>query len=699
MIQKLLFWLILLLSLGAQGATTLPFITPTTAITLTDVASGRVFQRSTNTTDGPITLSGTYAGGQPTGIQAQVLNLANGTVLDWTSGTCSVLSGANWTCSFAGVPIGPVGTGSAGSKVISDSYHVKVRPSNATAVTATGSNQFYMGGILALYGQSNMVRCTGTTASSPPAAAAGTSFFNGSAWVAVPAFNCVRQILNSLVAQDGLPRAALNGSIDSQPIATLLKGNGSGYYEAFLAQIVAAGGDAEFILWDQGQGDAIELTLEATYRIKQSQLHADIVADIGRTKAQAPFLISNIATYGAGAPATDTSWNKIQAALGNSAALNASTYVSHWPMDAVYTDTVHYDAASQTKEGTRFARSITTLLGSTTGMPHWEVASAASTSTTTTTVTVAFATGIGATDFTPSGGTNITGFEVSGDNGFTWVTATALRATSTTIALTHSAVTTGSPRLVRYLYGLQPVVTGLVLDNSTLTLPLSPTAYPVRPTPAVAVTPVPSYWDGAFGGTAITGSLPSRYIGPATASNKILLIGFNVNSSDRLTSMTITPNSGSAGTATRLTQGASDILTAWYQYEVSGAATTVDISYIFSSTPFGNPFIALWSVPKNDLSSTTPVGFASNNSASAPTLSVSVPTSSGGFILAIGQSFAGGASSFAGSTETIGARYEFFAGARYLGGDTSGTASSGGSTVQMTGSGANIMGISAVSFR
>ncbi len=110
------------------------------------------------------------------------------------------------------------------------------------------------------------------------------------------------------------------------------------------------------------------------------------------------------------------------------------------------------DGATIDRNMARFARSVTTVYGATSGHPKWFISAAASVDATTTKVTVAH--GIG-TDFTPAAG--ITGFQISGDNGASWmVPSAAVRADATTIILTHPPLATTPARRLRYQYGAAP---------------------------------------------------------------------------------------------------------------------------------------------------------------------------------------------------------------------------------------------------
>lgn len=417
-----------------------------TALPTTGGASAGV-QRDISLTTGSPSFSGTYSGGLPTGFQGRIRKVSdNSTVTDWTTLTNVSFGGGTFSGKMAGVPQG-------------SGYYRDVRCLNATSVTATDLTPFMIGIGLACYGQSNMGAMF-TAAASPPAASASTAYFNGTNWAAVPSANGIRELLNAVASATSVPVFACNASMGGANITVLSKGDASGYYTALIAQITAMGG-AEFLLWRQGETYQFGISYSALL----DTLHDNAATDTGRTKTTMRLVVSSLATSTSGL--TDASWSETQSGL-LAAAGQTGGYYSHSNMDAVLVDTLHEDAANCGKSGKRFAQTINTVLGSTSGYPKWSIASAASVDGTHTDVTVTHNMG---TDFTPTSG--ITGFEASGDSGSTWVTpSAAVRQSATVIRLTHSSIATGSTRRIRYQYGINPDISGIALDNSALAVPL-----------------------------------------------------------------------------------------------------------------------------------------------------------------------------------------------------------------------------------
>lgn len=338
---------------GANGAPA----TPPTAFTLTDIASGRLFQRAAGSTSGPVRASGTYSGGTPSAIELQVLKVSdNSIVKDWTTATASI-GGGTWSASVSGVAQG-------------GSYYLKARSANATGLAQTGSNPFYVGIFLAIYGQSNAQGIYGGPSLSPPSANALTIWYNGSAGAAVPSSNGIRELLNGIASLVGVPVGACGGAVSGVPISFLTKGAGTGHYEAVAAQIVAATHDLEFIVWHQGEGDSANGTSQAAYPAQLDALHGSFATDFGRSKSTIPLVLSGLGTVTGGASGygTDASWDAMERTLLDAPSSLTGVYYSHSNRDAVIVNAnVHYDAASYGRMGKRYARTITTLLGSTSG--------------------------------------------------------------------------------------------------------------------------------------------------------------------------------------------------------------------------------------------------------------------------------------------------------------------------------------------
>lgn len=82
--------------------------------------------------------------------------------------------------------------------------------------------------LIGIYGQSNAFHHYGGGAlfsNSPPAANAGTSWFDGSSWsTTLPNYNGVRELVNGINSAAGKTVGALGGAVSGQAISLLSKG-------------------------------------------------------------------------------------------------------------------------------------------------------------------------------------------------------------------------------------------------------------------------------------------------------------------------------------------------------------------------------------------------------------------------------------------------------------------------------------------
>jgi hypothetical protein len=590
---------------------------PTSALTLTEVADGRVFQRVKDTTSGPVSISGTYTGDAPVSVEARVLLDADDSeVVGWTV-VDAAPAGGTWS--------GSISTPQGGA------YYVAVRCSDQTGVGDTGTTTFFVGMWLVLYGQSNMGGMSSTSAS-PPAAAVGTGYYDGTNFIAVPAANGVRELLNALKAETGIPVAALSGAVAGVTIAALSSGHVSGHFTNLSDQITEIGGDAEFIVWHQGEGDADGTGAGIpNYVSTLSTLHTDICALTGRTKAQMPLVLAGLATQN-GTIGTDASWDAMQGKLLKCREL-ANVYYSHSNMDAVLTDGTHYTGASYGRAGKRYAQTIADILGTETASPAWFITSAERINSTTTDVTVAHSMG---SDFTPTSG--ITGFEVSDDNGNTWTSATGARASATKIRLTHSAPTGSVQRLVRYQYGRDAGTSALVVDNSALSSPLVPSGGVLNA--GGNRTAAPRFLGNATatGSNANWTAASGDFETPAGSGDFLVIVCYSAAANGTPSSVTFN-TSGVDVVATSVehftTSTDGSRLVGIVQGELP-AETAFDIDLVFAAAIFGAPEVSVWAIPVADLVSTTATASATATDAAATSVSVDNTATAFGFTIAGG---------------------------------------------------------------
>lgn len=698
----------------AAGAVSLSFIdrakaglhfhgseTAVTSLALTAIPANKMHQRSASLTTGPVPLIGTFSGGTLSGVEGQILKVSdNSIVKDWTALSGASIGGGAWSGTLAGVAQG-------------GPYYAKVRASNAPAVGATGATGWYMGLLFVGYGQSNMGTFVSAQTAPIPTASAGTVTYDTTlgwctAGLGQIVGNGAIQFMNDMVAT-GVPIGMVQGAIAATDIDFLANDSptdysgGGGLWR--LEQILIAGGitDAEMMLYYQGEGSVARP--EVSYLSFLSLMHQRQATFLGRTKAQFPFLLAGLAPY-TGAPdplLTNAGWSVIRTAHFHAAQQQTNMHFSHSDMDAVLADGLHLNGVSQQRGGDRFARTAQNILGLGGGEGHFEITGGTVVDATHTTISVTL---IGsATDISPSSG--ITGFEVTGNNGATWISATGARASATTVTLTHASIATTSVRKVRYQYGLAPDVSAPLRDNSALTLPATYTADNISPTPLSAV-PTPLWCGGYRSDTSGLVQSASFAIRPNATQLVIVTIAGRAGSSATPV-VTVTPNVGTPITATQVANTAdpgaigADIFQALLLSDAN-TATQVDVTWTVVSQPFGGNDINVWTIPSASLSSTSATDAQIGSAASANAASVNVNVSAGGFIIAAGatQDPATGDIGTLSGTETFATRYNQpgFSGTCNTAGDASGCAANASSAVTVTFTGAaSAINIAAATWR
>lgn len=422
-----------------------------TVIALTDVPSRKIFQRDAGLSTGPVSLSGTYTG-PACAVQGQIVAASDGSVIvDWMTVAASP-SGGTWTGSVTGLTYG-------------GAYKAKARCASFLSPTVSGSNSFYMGDVWIGDGQSNMSNMI-RQQNTPPASNAATAWFNGTNWVA-PQGNGAIAMLNFVNDQTGIPQGIVDGSHGGAGIAALLPGAITGYYEALIVDLTnATGGKSRGMLLGLGESDGFAGTSSATFISGVNTLWADLAAVVGRTAAQFPLIVCSLART-TEPTITDAHWAAMQSALYTlGSQTNAFYSHSNMDVDPILTD---YHYPTYTNDGRRFGQALANFVYSTQANPaNWFVTSMTAVDPLTTDFTLVHKLG---TDFTPTGVNAITGFQVS-DDAASWINGTCTRNSVTVIRCNHVSIGS-SPRYGRYQYGVSPVITGIVLDNSSLAVPLN----------------------------------------------------------------------------------------------------------------------------------------------------------------------------------------------------------------------------------
>lgn len=500
-------------------------------------------------------------------------------------------------------------------------------------------------GTVLLYGQSNMNSFVEVGTVTPPIALPGTSMWNAnpanappSSFV-TPTADGIVNLLNGLVTLTGKPWRAVNGSINGTDIGFLADATPTGGLGLFLQAIANAGvTGADLIFWRQGEGDSFAVgapfIVERDYLAHVDFIHQTLATAMGKTKATLPFIISSLATNPTNTGAENSTplmWSNIQRYLFEAQANLTGTYFSHSNIDATLSgDGLHETGPGNAQSGLRYYQTAKSILGFGGGQAHFEIASASTVDLRNTTVTVNHSNG--ATDWSGS-----TGFEVSGDNGATWSTSTVSRVNSSSFNLVTSVdKSTTNARVFRYQFGYNPDISGLIVDNSPLVLPLTYTARDIRPT-SLSTLPMPLYWDNAYDNaqSGITQVATGLSIGPAAARRLVIL---GLGGAWVQCVVTITPNIGTAKTATVIQGPDVDFTRAKIAYALLDAdadtATSITVTLVYGQSPFATTQMDVWTIPSAQLSSTTPVASTLlKQQAAAISQTINIATSAGGLVI------------------------------------------------------------------
>lgn len=486
------------------------------------------------------------------------------------------------------------------------------------------------------YGQSNMNNMVANGTGSPPAAAAGTTYFDdiNLVWGAVPAADGLRNVLNALTVASGVPWRGINGSINGTTVEFLADDTPTGGLGLFATKLALAGvSTADIMLWMQGEGNAGEATQERDYIASLDLMHSRSATLMGKTTTTLPLVVAGLTTYGGAADGvnSDTSWWTTRKALFESTSQTGVRF-SHSNLDGARlpADVFHLDAAAVARMGARYAQTALAALGYGGTEAHWEASGGATIDATHTNISLGL---IGtATDFTPTSG--ITGFEVTGNNGATWVAATGARSNATTIQLTHASLSTTNARTVRYQFGMLPDVSAPVKDNSSLALPLTFTRDNITPTPLSTIAR-PDYWGNAYdnGQTGTTQANSGIPIGPA-AARRLVICGIALGAAVAVSSATITPNIGTAKSATLIDNGSGVALGYALLDADADTATSITLSVTYASAPFSRTQMDVWAIPSAQLSSTTPSATLAPVTNTGTTVTGNIATPNQGIVIA-----------------------------------------------------------------
>ena len=390
-----------------------------------------------------VTISGSHTGATDT-IEVQIEDTLSGVVVAWQTLQSSVAAGA-----FSGSVTVPKG----------GMYIAKARKAGDTATNDAQATLWGVGYVIGGFGQSHMGNLITLGTGTPDSRA---FIHNGSAWAAIPSAGEGQNALaTQLVAYADAPVALILTGLGGTALASWWSAGKTTNYTDWEAKVTAAGQGLSGFIWFQGDADAVGATARAAYKSGMDAMFAQLRTDYG---ASLPIAIGVLGGKSGG---TDAPWEAIR-----DAHIEATTEANNYAaitLDAEHqVDGQHFTAAGSAVIGQRIARALAHGLGdvATSGGPTISGASLVNTTTVDVTLTAA-----GGTDIAPA--TGITGFQVL-DDGTPVTISSAARQDASTVRLALASPIAGTPT-VRYGYGAFPDMSGAVLDNSTLPLPLQST--------------------------------------------------------------------------------------------------------------------------------------------------------------------------------------------------------------------------------
>jgi hypothetical protein len=465
-------------------------------IQLKDFGDHQVVQRTVGAAEGIVKVSGTFNRSDVIRIEAQVVDFTTGdTIVTWQEMPVEPTTGQ-----FSGTITVPQGYW----------YRLVVRALSSPDVEVGRTNGTHPWGVginILCIGQSNMVGdgdihtyhsldhdMAGLYSNdrkwkkfADPYDGGGlTTDIDYDSWIGV---SMIPYLLNSLARTlPGVPIGIVPAAKGSAPLHGTDKtcwlyrdevnhSNSDNLYGNSMAKARVVGG-VELIIMHQGETDA-------TNSVSTDQYIADLKTSVAHYREDlypsVPLFFCQLArsfTLISDKHRTDTSMQAIRAAqLLSDDPLN-SIYLAASCIDvsvrAQLNDDHYYQDAYDTI-GTRIGNCIAYYYGKASFYRGPSIASAKlSEDRKSVDVSISHR---GGNDLTPASG--ITGFDVLNSAGATLTITSAGKIDSAKLRINLSAAAPSGPISLRYLYGKSPNITGAVHDNSSLQLPLEPTAAPI----------------------------------------------------------------------------------------------------------------------------------------------------------------------------------------------------------------------------
>lgn len=421
----------------------LPDATGTTTITEIAQVFGRprVFEGAAGSAT--VALSGTQAGSVDD-VQVQIEFAAGGVVVPWTTIDTAVADGGAWSGSLS-VPRGGW-------------YVAKARRAGDIGAVDTQAQQWGVGYVVGMFGQSHLVGFASGGTGTPDARAGGMAVWDGGAsWTNPTTAGAGRNtFVSSVVTDADCPVACIIHAVGGTSLGQWWQGAKTASWTDWESKVTEAGGElSAFVLW-QGEGN-LSYDTKSSYMTKANEIFTQLRTDYG---ANLPVTIGMLGRH-TGGLSTDPDYSAIRDAH---VALSKQTDCNGFPTyDQDLADGTHFNLSGPNAE--RMAQCVAAHYGDVAYSSGPIILSVTRVAPTQIDVNIQH---FGGTDFTPT--TGITGFSVL-DSGSPITITGAVRQAANKIRLTLASTPTGVVT-VRYGYGQAPNITGAPHDNSGLTLPL-----------------------------------------------------------------------------------------------------------------------------------------------------------------------------------------------------------------------------------
>ncbi len=418
--------------------------TGSAVITLTDIAAGRVFQRSSGVATIPV--AGTYTGTAPNTVEAKVTQGAT-TIVDWTTlGSPTIGSGA-FSGTLASVPGG-------------DGYILQVRSKNSGGTvlgTSTGSHNWGVGKVIVTLGSSTMdqwfTNGTGTPSSL-------LRKYDGS-WAACTG-SAACAFGNDIIGHEAnIPVGLIQSGVSGSTLAQWSDNTGTNF-TAMTTLITATGGKLESAVCHVGSNDArshiitSQASQETAYRLLLSNLRSAV--------SQSGLPIFLMGCQRAPDDVPNNQWTWARAAEMN-VADDTNNYFGALAVDLpIGTDNTHLTDAGAILEAKRCARAYDVVLLGMNADRKGPKPTSATYNATSGYVTVTFALRGGTGLVARVGPSSLTGFRVSTDSFSTLQTISAADIISPT-QVRLKVPTSLSGVQVDYLADANPDVSNCLFSN------------------------------------------------------------------------------------------------------------------------------------------------------------------------------------------------------------------------------------------